>query len=77
MVFLNQEAEMESAKRKTRSIKKKLSLIDNEPKPPVGIDIAQQNHHIAASAYYKAQARGFVPGHELEDWLAAEAEISQ
>jgi hypothetical protein len=29
---------------------------------------------IAITAYLKAQARGFEPGHELEDWLAAEAE---
>lgn len=29
---------------------------------------------IALSAYYKAEARGFMPGHELEDWLTAEAE---
>jgi hypothetical protein len=31
---------------------------------------------IAERAYYKAERRGFVPGHELEDWLAAEREIS-
>ena len=30
---------------------------------------------IQESAYYKAQARGFAPGGELQDWLAAEAEI--
>jgi len=30
---------------------------------------------IAAAAYQRAQRRGFEPGHELEDWLAAEAEI--
>lgn len=29
---------------------------------------------IAASAYYKAEARGFAPGYELEDWLVAEIE---
>ena len=29
---------------------------------------------IAISAYLKAEARGFEPGRELEDWLAAEAE---
>lgn len=29
---------------------------------------------IAITAYLKAEARGFEPGHELEDWLAAEAE---
>jgi Protein of unknown function (DUF2934) len=30
---------------------------------------------IATAAYYRAQKRGFQPGHELEDWLAAEREI--
>jgi hypothetical protein len=30
---------------------------------------------IAELAYLKAQQRGFEPGHELEDWLAAEAEV--
>ncbi|MDP9082365.1 MAG: DUF2934 domain-containing protein [Pseudomonadota bacterium] len=30
---------------------------------------------IAELAYFKAQSRGFVPGHETEDWLAAEAEV--
>jgi len=30
---------------------------------------------IAEAAYYKAAQRDFVPGHELSDWLAAEAEI--
>lgn len=31
---------------------------------------------IAECAYYKAELRSFVPGHELEDWLAAEHELS-
>lgn len=26
-------------------------------------------------AFYKAEQRGFEPGHELEDWLAAEQEL--
>lgn len=30
--------------------------------------------HIAEAAYFKAQARGFEPGHEMDDWFAAEAE---
>jgi|SoiMetStandDraft_5_1073268.scaffolds.fasta_scaffold1366036_2 hypothetical protein len=29
----------------------------------------------AERAYYKAERRGFAPGHELEDWLAAEREV--
>lgn len=32
---------------------------------------------IAEAAYYRAERRGFAPGHELEDWLAAEAEIDR
>ena len=30
---------------------------------------------ISKLAYLKAQRRGFAPGHELEDWLAAEDEV--
>ena len=39
-----------------------------------GIDITSE---IALSAYYKAEARGYEPGHELQDWLDAEAEVSK
>jgi hypothetical protein len=31
--------------------------------------------HIATAAYYKAAARSFSPGRELDDWLEAEAEF--
>ncbi|HLA72200.1 MAG TPA: DUF2934 domain-containing protein [Steroidobacteraceae bacterium] len=30
---------------------------------------------IAKAAYYRAEKRGFAPGHEAEDWLAAESEV--
>jgi Protein of unknown function (DUF2934) len=30
---------------------------------------------IAQSAYLRAERRGFAPGQEMEDWLAAEAEV--
>jgi hypothetical protein len=30
---------------------------------------------IATAAYYRAEKRGFAPGHETEDWLAAEREV--
>jgi hypothetical protein len=30
---------------------------------------------IAENAYLRAERRGFDPGHETEDWLAAEAEV--
>ena len=30
---------------------------------------------VAEAAYFKAEARGFAPGHEDSDWLEAEQEI--
>lgn len=36
----------------------------------------QRREQIATAAYFRAQQRGFEPGHELDDWLAAEAEIA-
>jgi hypothetical protein len=32
---------------------------------------------ITEAAYYRAQRRGFAPGHELDDWLAAEIEVNE
>jgi hypothetical protein len=30
---------------------------------------------VETAAYYRAEGRGFAPGHETEDWLAAEQEL--
>lgn len=30
---------------------------------------------VRTAAYFRAERRGFAPGHEAEDWLAAEAEV--
>lgn len=38
---------------------------------------ADQLFRIAESAYYKADARGYEPGHEIQDWLEAEAEMAR
>jgi hypothetical protein len=35
----------------------------------------QTRQQIALLAYYRAEQRGFSPGYELEDWLAAEAQV--
>ena len=50
--------------------------------PPENIphfDLGMQERHkrIQELAYFKAQARGFAPGHELEDWLEAEREVDE
>jgi hypothetical protein len=39
------------------------------------LPVADFTAAIAERAYFKAQRRGFAPGHELEDWLAAEREL--
>ena len=30
---------------------------------------------IAEAAYFRAEQRGFAPGHEISDWLQAEADV--
>ena len=41
------------------------------------LNMAGEDRHrlIAEAAYFRAEQRGFIPGEELEDWLAAEIEI--
>jgi DUF2934 family protein len=39
------------------------------------IDPDHRRALIAQVAYYRAERRGFEPGHETEDWLSAEAEV--
>ena len=39
------------------------------------VDPKTKQAMIAEAAYYRAEKRGFAPGHDLEDWLEAEALI--
>ena len=39
------------------------------------LNVEDKRNFIEVRAYCKAEARGFEPGHEMEDWLAAEAEV--
>ncbi len=64
-------------------------MITKNPIPVIGIETKVKSSNesrqalkgedrqslIAVRAYCKAEARGFEPGHEMEDWLAAEAEV--
>jgi hypothetical protein len=53
------------------------------PTPPQPVTKAPANFDpsssrealIATAAYYRAESRGFQPGHELQDWLAAERAV--
>jgi hypothetical protein len=36
----------------------------------------EREEMVRTAAYYRAERRGFSPGYEWDDWLAAEAEVS-
>jgi len=42
-----------------------------------GMPLETREAMIREAAYYLAERRGFAPGHELDDWLAAEAAIDR
>jgi hypothetical protein len=35
-----------------------------------------RNEWIRVAAYFRAEQRGFTPGREMDDWIAAEAEVT-
>jgi hypothetical protein len=41
----------------------------------VALSAEERRAMIAQNAYLRAEHRSFAPGHETEDWLAAEAEV--
>ncbi len=42
-----------------------------------GVSAEQRHALIERAAYLLAESRGFSPGEELDDWLAAEAEVDR
>jgi Protein of unknown function (DUF2934) len=41
------------------------------------VSLKSREAMVAEIAYFRAQSRGFEPGHEVEDWLAAETEVDK
>jgi Protein of unknown function (DUF2934) len=67
-----QEAASPSSPRRASRL---TSDLDPRLEPEVVWDDEERWALIAENAYYRAERRGFLPGFELEDWLAAEQEI--
>lgn len=49
--------------------------VTETPSDADGSARAELDRMICEAAYYIAEQRGFEAGHELDDWLAAEAQI--
>jgi Protein of unknown function (DUF2934) len=57
------------------------AAVETESEDEASVTMAGPNtdevrHMVAVAAYYLAERRNFEPGHELNDWLTAEAQIS-
>lgn len=51
-----------------------------EPEPPATVSFMEPDKRhalICEAAYFRAERRGFCPGQELDDWLAAEGDIDR
>ena len=59
---------------RARVAKSPLQGIEVPSVAPANDDLQQR---IAEAAYYRAERRGFTPGQEVEDWLAAEKEVME
>ncbi len=53
------------------------SAVATGNKGRVSISAAERRQFIAEAAYYRAEARGFAPNGEIDDWLAAEEEVDR
>ena len=65
-------AKKRSAPKKTAA---KPAATSRSTRSPVNISPEERWRMVATAAYHRAERRGFAPGHEVEDWLAAEKEI--
>jgi hypothetical protein len=60
---------------KKRAPRKTVSTAGRKPGITRFVGPEQRAALIAEAAFFRAEKRGFAPGHETEDWLAAEAEV--
>jgi hypothetical protein len=69
--------------RERRATPRKPATANGTPKPPRKAegaspqDLSNEDLYklIQETAYFKAKARGFAPGREVQDWIEAEAEV--
>jgi hypothetical protein len=54
---------------------RKSAVAQIAPTPARFVEPEHRAGLIAEAAFFRAEKRGFSPGHEMEDWLAAESEV--
>jgi len=69
------EKNPEASPARKRAPRKRAAVAAPEAAAPAFVDPQQRAALIARAAYFLAMERGFMPGHELEDWLAAESRV--
>ena len=65
----------DSSPARKRAPRKRVPGAEKPAISPAFVDPPQRAALIARAAYFRALDRGFAPGHELEDWLAAESQV--
>ena len=65
-----------TADTRPRSAQPKATRAAKAKTPPrAAVSTEDRRAMIAEAAYLRAERRGFAPGHETEDWFAAEVEV--
>lgn len=67
----------ENSGRSSRSAKSREARIKDISVSMTSRHREDRHASIALAAYFRSESRGFAPGHEVEDWLAAEEEVDQ
>ena len=74
-VTMPETKKTETAKTETKTAARKPEIVRSEPRAnlvPINLE-----DEIRRLAYLLSERRGFEPGHEAEDWTAAEREVRQ
>ncbi len=57
-------------------MKSRKTVVEMPKQHPAPMTEDERRDAIAKAAYYLSEQRGFEPGHEVEDWIAAETRVS-
>ncbi len=55
--------------------KSRKTIVEMPQQRTASMSEEERRQAIAKAAYFRSEQRGFEPGHELEDWAAAEAQV--